>query len=250
MSYALIPISANILYYFQNDIFIHSLSITLTIFLFYVGIQNELERQLKESESNARIAVMLSQIQPHFLYNSLAVIKHLCITDPQTAQETVVEFSEYLRGNIDFLTKNELIQFEKELHHVEVYLKIEKKRFEDRLGIVYDIQAKDFVLPALTLQPIVENAVRHGVTKTEDGGTVTIRTEETEKEYKITVTDDGVGFDSPELYEDNRIRVDVENIRIGIESVRNRLAAMCRGMLEIDSKTGVGTKVVITIPKS
>jgi len=248
-SYALIPICANVLYFFETDIYIHSLSTTLTIFLFYVGIQNELERQLRESENNTRIAVMLSQIQPHFLYNSLAVIKHLCITDPKTAQETVVEFSEYLRGNIDSLTKNELIQFEKELHHVEVYLKIEKKRFEDRLNIIYDIQTTDFKLPALTLQPIVENAVRHGITKTEDGGTLTIRTEQTDNGHVLTVVDDGVGFELTEKKAGNNKRTDNEYIRVGIESVRDRLTSMCSGTLNICSKPGEGTKVVITIPE-
>ena len=242
-SYALIPLCANILYFFYTDIFVHSLSITLTIFLFYVGIQNEMERQLKEKENNARIAVMLSQIQPHFLYNSLAVIKHLCSTDPKAAQETVVEFSEYLRGNIDSLTKNELITFEKELHHIEVYLKIEKKRFEDKLNIIFDIQSKDFMIPALTLQPIVENAVRHGITKTEDGGTVIIRAEETEEGYILSVIDDGIGFDLSEINM-------ADSVRMGIEGVRNRLAAMCGGALDISSKPDSGTTAIITIPGS
>ena len=219
----------------------------IIIWIFFLRYRRE--KQLKEKEKNARIAVMLSQIQPHFLYNSLAVIKHLCIKDPQAAQETVVEFSEYLRGNIDSLIYNEPIPFEKELRHVEVYLKIEKKRFEDKINIVYDIQTQDFVIPTLTLQPIVENAVRHGITKTESGGTVTLRTEEAEKGYIITVTDNGTGFDSSELMPGSKARIDTESIRVGIDSVRTRLAAMCNGTLDISSAPDAGTTVVITIPK-
>ena len=220
------------------------------IIIYIIFLRYRREKRLRESENNARIALMLSQIQPHFLYNALAVIKHLCTEDPQAAQETVVEFSEYLRGNLDALISNEPVPFEKELHHVEVYLNIEKRRFEEKLNVVYDIQTKDFMLPTLTLQPIVENAVRHGITKTEDGGTVTIRTEEAEKGYIITVIDNGIGFDSSELMKEGIVRIDTDRVRVGINSVRKRLSDTCAGVLEINSVPDAGTTAVITIPRS
>jgi len=201
------------------------------------------KRAMEHELAQSKISTMISQIQPHFMYNTLAVIKHLCDTDPQTAKETIIEFSNYLRGNLDSLSQIELIPFDKELAHTETYLKIEKKRFDDMLNINYDIKVRDFCLPALTLQPIVENAVRYGVTKKEDGGAVTISTEETDNAFLIAVTDDGVGFDTQNQQTQNGRR------HIGIENVRNRIFSMCGGTIDIQSKPGEGTKAVISIPK-
>ena len=195
-----------------------------------------LELELIES----KISIMLSQIKPHFLYNSLIAIRELCLIDPKTASETVDEFSLYLRGNLDSLSINTPIPFDKELKHVQTYLSLEKKRSEERLNVVYDITTCDFNIPALTLQLIVENAVLHGLTKREEGGTVSIKTEENESDILITVSDDGVGFNLSNLSSDNR--------HVGLRNARDRLAAMCNGKLDIQSEQGVGTTVVITIP--
>lgn len=191
-----------------------------------------------------RIAIMLSQIQPHFIFNSLNAIKGLCLVDPELASETVEEFSIYLRGNLDSLSIQELIPFERELDHVQIYLSLEKKRFGEKLNIVYDINVSDFSVPVLTLQPIIENAVRHGVTKKEDGGTVTLKTNMTDTDVVITVTDDGIGYGSA-IH--SRMQSN-ERIYIGIENVRNRLEAMCNGKLDISGIPGEGTIAVITIP--
>ena len=198
----------------------------------------ELENELLQNQ----ISVMLSQIQPHFIYNSLNTIKALCLIDPEIASDTIEEFSDYLRGNLDSLTINKPIAFERELRHVKLYLSLEMKRFIDKLNVVYDIGVNNFLIPVLALQPIVENAVRHGVTKREDGGTVTIRTEETDTDVIITVTDDGIGFESDNPEKDDRIH-------IGLANVKKRLSAMCDGSLTITSNPGVGTNVIIIIPK-
>jgi sensor histidine kinase YesM len=200
---------------------------------------HEMEKELAEG----RMSVMLSQIRPHFLFNSLLAIQDLCRTEPDVASQAVGEFSRYLRGNLDSLSMTVPIPFNRELSHVENYLALEKKRFDERLIIVYDIRADGFLIPALTLQPITENAVRHGVTKKLDGGTVTITAVETETDYVVTVADDGVGFDvNGKLESDGRSH-------IGIVNVRNRLASMCGGTLDIHSGPGEGTTAVITIPK-
>ena len=199
-----------------------------------------LENELLQS----RIAIMLSQIQPHFIFNSLNAIKSLCLVDPELASETVEEFSSYLRGNLDSLSIHELIPFKKELKHVKTYLSLEKKRFGDRLNIVYDINVDDFSVPVLTLQPIIENAVRHGITKKEEGGTVTLKTNKTETGIIITVIDDGIGYGSVI----HTTAQNNERINIGIENVKNRLMAMCSGTLDISSTPGEGTTAVITIP--
>lgn len=246
-SYVVLPIIAVIIQNINKDTIAVSVDVatTLTILIFYVGIQSEQSKLMKQQElelTESRIAVMLSQIQPHFLYNSLGAIQRLCTKDPKLAEETVIEFTKYLRGNMESLSTGKPIMFEKELQHVENYLALEKKRFGNRLHVVYEIQARNFTIPVLTLQPLVENAVRHGVTKREEGGTVTIRTEETETHIVVIVTDDGVGFDPSSPKQDGRQH-------IGIENVQSRLAAMCGGTLTIQSKPGAGTTAILTMPK-
>ena len=197
-----------------------------------------MEKKLQESH----ISIMLSQIQPHFLYNTLNSIYHLCETNPMRARSMVNSFSEYLRNNLSSLEEAKLISFETELSHINTYLDIEKVRFEDTLEIEYDIKCVDFSLPVLTVQPIVENAVKHGTSKKRGGGNVIISTEEGKDFYIIKVSDTGCGFDPDKPQNDGKRHV-------GIENVRQRLANMCNGSLTIESEIGVGTVATIKIPK-
>lgn len=197
-----------------------------------------LERELE----NSRTSIMLSQLQPHFLYNVLNSIYYLCGHDPQAAQEAVDKFSDYLRNNMESLEQKEFILFDEEYQHIQTYLSLEKMRFQKKLNVVYDIEATDFLLPPLTVQPLVENAVKHGVTKTRDGGVVTISTRELEDSYIITVADTGRGFDPEHYMEDGKVHV-------GIQNVRARLHTMMAGTLTITSIPGEGTQAVVTIPK-
>ena len=136
--------------------------------------KNMVEAELKES----RVAIMLSQIQPHFIYNTLGTIERMCLKDPVKANELVRNFSLYLRGNFSELDSAAPIRFTEELKHVEYYINIEKVRFPD-MNIAYDVDATGFVLPALSVQPLVENAIKHGLMRLETGGTVLIRSYET-----------------------------------------------------------------------
>ena len=197
-----------------------------------------MELKLQESQ----ISIMLSQIQPHFLYNTLNSIYQLCETNPMRARSLVNSFSEYLRNNLSSLEESGLIPFATELSHVNTYLDIEKVRFEDTLEIEYDIKCVDFSLPVLTVQPIVENAVKHGTSKKRGGGTVKISTDEDKENYIITVSDTGCGFDPTVPKNDGKSHV-------GIENVRQRLSNMCGGSLTIESAIGVGTLATIRIPK-
>ena len=130
------------------------------------------------------------------------------------------------------------------MEHVNHYFSLEKNRFGDRVNIVYDIGVSDFMLPPLTLQPIVENAVRYGITKKEEGGIVTIKTRETDEDYIITIHDDGVGFDI------NNIRIkDDKRTHVGIENVKKRLIDQCNGGLDIQSIPDKGTTVVLRVNK-
>lgn len=243
--YGILPIVAMLI-----QINVYGLSLlyaesTLVMLIIYVNIQVQLGKKFKEQElelMDSKISIMLSQIQPHFLYNTLTAISHLCDKNAPQAKEAIYEFSRFLRANMDSLASPHPILFEEELAHVKDYLALEKRRFGDRLSIVYDIREKNFSLPALTLQPIVENAVRHGVTKRKQGGTITIKAEKREEGYVVTVTDNGVGFDSKHpMMDDGRTH-------IGIENVSNRLYRQCGGSLKITSTPGKGTVAVISIP--
>ncbi len=243
--YLVLPILAMVIQMKVYGLALLYIASTLSILVIYSGIQTEQVRRLQEKElelTENRIAIMLSQIQPHFLYNSLVVIQQLCDLDPAMAKEAATEFACYLRSNMDSLTIKKPIAFQQEIEHVENYLSLEKKRFGNRVNVVYDIQETDFMLPPLTLQPIVENAVRHGITKKEAGGTVTISTKLQNEEYVIIVADDGAGFCTDKKLDDGRAHV-------GIENVSNRVARMCNGRLNIASTPGEGTEVTIFIPK-
>ncbi len=222
------------------------LSVTISILMVYTFIHVQQNMELREKENaltQERLSIMMSQIQPHFLYNSLNAIYYLCTKDPAMAQQAIGEFSDYLRGNLDSLRTKEPVPFEKELDHIRNYLALEKMRYDEDLNIVYDIQAKNFKLPALTVQPIVENAVKYGVGKSPDGGTVTISSREYDERYEIIVDDDGVGG-----YTEAKRQYDGRS-HIGIQNVRERLKLQCDGSLIIESEAGIGTKVTITIPK-
>ena len=191
-----------------------------------------------------RVQIMLTKIRPHFLYNSLTVIQDLCRTNPEQAENATIQFAKYLRGNMDALQANAPIPFTEELEHTKEYLTLEQMRFEDKLSVRYDIQSEDFSLPVLTLEPIAENAVRHGVRGNIDGrGEVAIATREYPDHYEITVTDTGPGFD-PEKQPKDQGRS-----HTGLWNVRERLTRMCGGALNIASAPGKGTCVTITIPK-
>ncbi|MGN0587372.1 MAG: sensor histidine kinase [Oscillospiraceae bacterium] len=174
---------------------------------------------LRSELAESRISIMLSQIQPHFLYNVLNSIYCLCAKDIDAAQEAISNFSDYLRGNMTSLTKKDLVPFSTELNHLKTYISLEKLRFGDKLNIVWDIQTENFMLPALTVQPIVENAVNHGICGSDNGGTVTITARETDSSFEIEVHDDGVGFDVNEY-------VNGRDGHIGIVNVRSRLSKM------------------------
>ncbi|MGN0641966.1 MAG: sensor histidine kinase [Huintestinicola sp.] len=199
--------------------------------------------KLKAELAENRISIMLSQIQPHFLYNVLNTIYYLCDKDKETAQEAISEFSDYLRRNMDSLTASAPIPFFMELKHLQSYLNLEKLRFGDDLNIEWDIRVEGFTIPALTVQPIAENAVKHGICRSEDGGTVKISSRETEDSFEVEVWDSGPGFDVNKA-------VSHYNSHVGIRNVRERLMRMCGGTLDITSGSGTGTSAVIRIPKA
>lgn len=198
------------------------------------------EKERRQTE--LQTAIMLSQIQPHFLYNALNAISSLCETDALRARDAIDSFARYLRVNMNSLESRRLVPFSEELEHTRTYLNIEQLRFGEDLTVVYDVGCDDFRLPPLCVQPLAENAVKHGLQRT-DGGTVTIRTRREDGAVHITVTDNGAGFAPDALKSEN------DRAHIGIENVRSRLAVFCSGVLTVNSRPGEGTTAEIIIPE-
>ena len=238
----LVFMTVQLFVYGINFIVFATIVAALTMFVFIISDQTERYYRQVEENANLQMEIMLSQIRPHFLYNTLGAIRRLCRNDPE-ARDAVGRFATYLRGNMDSISQREPVAFTTELEHTRAYLDLEKLRFGDELTVVYDLQTTEFLLPTLTLQPLVENAVVHGVRGRESGvGTVTISTRETAEAFEIAVSDDGPGFDRGQKLADGRSHV-------GLENVRQRLERMCGGRLLIDSAPGQGSRVTIVLPK-
>ena len=214
-----------------------SIIISIEILFLFLNVQkNIILAQEEEKNKEAQIKIMLSQIQPHFIYNVLSSISTLITIDPEKAQSSLDNFTEYLRHNLSSITSTKLIPFEDELKHIEIYIALGKMRFGDRLDVVYDIQTTDFCVPPLSIQPIVENAIKHGILKKLEGGQLTVKTYKTDGFYIVEVIDDGVGF----CIEDIDF---ASNKHFGINNIKYRVEKICDGEINISSEIGKGTCV-------
>ena len=202
------------------------------------SLKKELALTQKELElSNTNVRLLQNQISPHFIYNALFIIKALIWTDQKRASDAVDDFSLYIRRNIEAMRSNELIRFSEELEHIKAFLNIEIVDDETGLKVEYQTEELDFLLPPLSVEPLVENALIHGIGTLESGGVITISSQATEDEFIVCVEDNGVGFDA-------------ENTRfgVGLENARTRLQQQCGGSLEITSRPGC-TRATVRIPK-
>lgn len=267
LSYVLLPFCSNIIQLFHYGISLNNIALTSSLMLIFIAhevekskrivYQNQLlhenelaiSRQAKElAQKDAelaqkRIQVSMSQMRPHFMFNALATIEQLCHLDPEKAESAIHHFAKYLRSNLNAMSTTELIPFSKEMEHIRTYIWLELMRFEDRLSYYEEIETKDFHLPSLSIQPLVENAVKHGMMTRGDGLLeVCIRTYEEDDYYVIEVIDDGGGFNPEDKPKNNR------HPNIGLPSARERIQMMTNGELDIKSKIGEGTKVTVRIP--
>ncbi|MBQ6979199.1 MAG: histidine kinase [Clostridia bacterium] len=243
--YCFLPLVAIILQNIFKGYAIAYVSIIIAIemlFLFLSVQRNIALAQEEEKNKDAQIKLMLSQIKPHFVYNSLSSISTLISINPEKAQATLDAFTEYLRTNLSSLTEVRCISFEDELKHIKTYVSLEKMRFSDRINVSYDIQTTDFFVPPLTIQPIVENAIKHGILSKLEGGKLTFKTYETEKNYVVEVADDGIGFDI------NAVDFK-ENKHYGLKNIEYRLSKMCDAVLTVKSEINVGTTVTVAFKK-
>ena len=246
LSYPVLPLIALVIQISFYGISLLSMAITISMLLMYITSLVEQSQMMIKQEreiADMKIDMMMSQIKPHFVFNTLTTIRYLIKKKPEEAVEAVDEFSSYLRMNLESLSDDRMIPVENEIEHVKNYLSIEKRRFGDRINVVYDINEDGFAIPALTIQPLVENAVKHGLTKKAEGGTVVIETGRRDGGYFVKVSDDGVGFDPHDMKQGSSGRK-----HVGIENVKNRLASTCGGTLSVTGEPGRGTVSEIFIP--
>lgn len=215
------------------------------IMLIYINVFGTRSKKLLEQQiilEKQSTALMISQIQPHFLYNVLTTISNLCVTDPEEAEETTVLFAQYLRTNLDSLRRTEAIPFSTELGHIRTYVELEKKRFGDKLNYEIDCPEVAFLVPALGLQPIVENSIKHGIRGKDSPGHLKITSRKLDSGYEVVISDDGVGFDPlAPVKEDGKSHV-------GMINVRSRLKQMCGASMELVSSPGNGCITTIIFP--
>lgn len=207
-----------------------------------VRIRTLLEMKRSASERvRLEMAFLQAQIKPHFLFNTLNTIMAVSYKDVEKAQQLLGELSQYLRGSFDFQNLERLIPIRRELELVDSYLYIEQARFGSRLQIVrsYDEQMQ-FLVPPLTIQPIVENAVRHGATKRPEGGTVTISIRIDGSMIMIDIEDNGPGITAEAI---EAIYRNTATRGVGLSNIQKRLLSLYGEGLQISGVPGVGTKI-------
>ena len=218
-----------------------TIAIIISNLFYYIWLHQQFVREHERAlQAEQRIQIMMTQIQPHFLFNALNTIRALYAKDPPLADRTLENFSTYLRQNLESLSQTDLVPVTKELEHTRLYTEIEVLRFPN-VRVEYHIEDQAFFIPALTVQPLVENAIRHGVRNRKDG-LVTVSAVREAGFHRVTVEDNGVGFDPKQP-------AGPEGSHVGLENVRQRVELMCGGMLLLKSEIGKGTSVTLLIPE-
>lgn len=228
--------------------------ITVVALFFFTSLNetiNEMlrkNRQLQSEAKDAEIAFLRSQIKPHFLYNALSSIAALCIDEPRKAGELTIDLSQYLRSSFDFKQLDSLTTIENEMELVKAYINIEKARFGARLHVEYDVDANlEIRIPPLILQPLVENAIRHGLMSSLRGGTVKISVKKAaDAAVSFAVEDNGCGMS--EQKREEVLKQDMNKKGIGVWNISQRIQLLYGNSLHIESAEGIGTKVFFDIP--
>ena len=212
--------------------------------------QQKKDKELKDLEEElnmSRIRNSTSQMQPHFLYNALGSIQELILIDPAYASDLLGDFMVHLRSCVRAMENDKPIPFSEELKNIRAYTNIEKMRLGKKLNVKYEIQESGFLVLPLSIQPLVENAIRHGIHKRgKTGGTVTLRTKQTDDAWVIEVEDDGVGFNVDQIHDEIQQK---KSSSTGLKNIRFRIKAVLNGSLNITSTEGEGTVVTVSIPR-
>lgn len=232
------------LFFVESAMFLMSIMIAAMIayVLYIIEIVQALlikKHQFEEMQTK----LIFSQVAPHFIYNTLASLRGLILDDPKKAYDMVGDFSSYLRANLNEARLKSVIGIMEELEAVDHYIELQRMRYGEELIIIYEVENEALMIPAMTIQPIVENAIKYAIAP-KGGGVISISDASDEENDYIIITDDGDGKNT-----DSVEQISIDGTGIGIASVRYRLKQMCGGSLEIKACGAEGTKVTITLPK-
>lgn len=244
VSFQVLPMAGIIIKLFYPETPFVTIAIVVSSIILFVSYEASYVQFLVEQEqklSEAKLKLVNQQMKPHFIFNTLTLIRYQCLTAPNDAAQTVSEFSNYLRSLTDYLTEEDCISVETELDIVKNYLRIQSKRFGDGIKVEYDIEETDFDVPPFSIQTLAENAVHHGFKSGQgDKGLIKVSTKRDKNKRIVTVEDNGAGFDVREMEKKGSV---------GIKNTRNRVKIMCGGELTIESEPGKGTRATIVIPE-
>ncbi len=262
--YFLVPAVCMLIQMFSYGIFMIVFGTSVAVTYMFVMIltdqlEKTVEQQVKIREQQLRIQTL--QIRPHFIYNTMSNIYYLCEMDPKKAQSVINDFTTYLRNNFGAVAKSGLIPFSQELEHTKAFLAVVKARYEDLLLVEYDTDYTAFRIPPLTLEPIVENAVKHGLDPESAPLYILIKTVQSQGGVHIIVENTGdsspfsdkplpsPGSDGdtppfPGIFNEN------DEIHLGLFNVSQRLKTLKNGTLTITPKDGGGTVVTIWLPEN
>ncbi|MNI52010.1 Sensor histidine kinase YpdA [compost metagenome] len=217
---------------------------------FRARVQTMLDmRQLIRKSVETEIAFLQAQIKPHFLYNALNAIISVCPDDPEKATDLLLDLSQYLRSSFDFQNRGQTVPIEKELELVRSYLALEKARFDERLNVEFDVPERiRELVPPLSIQPLVENAVNHGLMQKESGGTITLAIRQLPHQLIVAVTDDGIGMSHEKIGE--VLSEERTEGGIGLRNIQRRLLKIYGTGLLIESEPGIGTVISYVIPRT
>ena len=245
--FLVMPIVAVIIQTLYYGISFAYLSLVFSTLLLFVSYEFDYMQYTVDNErmlAEERIRLVNQQVQPHFIFNTLSVIRHLCKNSPDEAADTINEFSGYLRSCTDFLNETECIPAQRELDLVKHYVYLEQKRFGKSIKVEYNIEDTDFSIPPFAIQTSVENAIKHGLRSQQlTDGLLTVSTRLSGNYHVIEIEDNGAGFDTQLLGSPSQVT------HVGIKNTTERLRLMCKGTMDVESEPGKGTKVTIKIPK-
>jgi len=212
----------------------------LALSMYGIILSDQVEQYLRQQREIAhqQASILVLQMRPHFIHNTLMNIYYLCRQDPAEAQRVTLDFNTFLERNLNALASDETIPFSEELEHTRAYLNVEQALHDENLLVDYDMPHTCFRIPPLTLQPVVENSIRHGMNPDADPLRISIRTRKTDSGSEVIVSDNGPGF---EPAADG-------GPHIALMNIRQRLEMMCGGKMTILPREGGGTVVKLTIP--
>ena len=239
------PIVASLFSMADSRINVLGCGIIFQLLVVFFGYQLDTDREILQSKaelSEKRVSLLMEQIHPHFIYNSLQQITLLCDENAEAVKPAILNFSGYLRKKFQALTGESMIPFTEELEHVDMYIDLAGILPSRHFEVEKQFEVTDFKIPPLTLQPLVENAIQYGIGMSEEGDKIRIGSRLNRGWIEIYVEDDGHG-------KKTRLPSQKSYKSVGTENVRTRLKLLCNGELSINTSE-TGTVAVIRIPDS